>query len=145
MSVITLSLVLLVVINLSFSGPTKSCHQPMCAIHCQYGFKTGNDGCPTCSCKRTPCQDESKPLPGYFCGRGINRRDCPATHSCVISPVDAYAVCCEKSETLSEKPGLCPEETGMGICTAVCNDDWSCEGEMKCCGNCPRGCVKPVL
>ena len=30
-----------------------------------------------------------------FCGRGLNRLDCPSGFACNISPVDVYAVCCQ--------------------------------------------------
>ncbi len=35
---------------------------------------------------------------------------------------------------------LKPSE-GIGICIARCTDDNDCEGDLKCCGDCPRDCV----
>ena len=34
----------------------ETCHAPMCSpvmctLYCEYGFKTGEDGCPICSCR----------------------------------------------------------------------------------------------
>lgn len=69
----------------------------VCAIYCQYGNVPDAKGCPTCMCKKSPCEDGQIPLKGYFCGRGINRRECPSTHYCMIAPSDAYAVCCPRS------------------------------------------------
>jgi len=103
--------------------------------------------------KSDVCGNGKAPLAGYFCGRGPNRQDCPSSHHCVISPVDAYAVCCpniEKREIktvvdVSEKPGSCPPpNSGIGICIARCTDDSNCPGSQKCCGGCPRQCVPAV-
>jgi len=132
---------------------------PVCAIYCYYGNVLDDKGCPTCQCKTSPCPDEKKPLDGYFCGRGPNRQDCPSSHHCVISPVDAYAVCCPNIVTITKpprttqrptrtttKPGTCPKvsEGTIGICIAECTTDNDCKGNLKCCGNCPRKCVAPV-
>ena len=67
---------------------------PVCAIYCQYGNVLDKDGCPTCSCKKTPCQNDQEPLEGYFCGLSSSQQDCPSTHYCDVAPNDAYAVCC---------------------------------------------------
>jgi hypothetical protein len=69
---------------------------PVCAIYCQFGNVRDANGCPTCSCKKSPCEDEQTPLADYFCGRGPNRRECPSTHHCAIAPNDAFAVCCPR-------------------------------------------------
>lgn len=108
------------------------------------------------SIKDDVCGNGQTPLAGYFCGRGINRRDCPSTHHCVIAPTDAYAVCCPNDrevgdiemavEAVANKPGSCPPPSGMiGICIARCTTDDDCEGDEKCCGSCPRQCTKAVL
>lgn len=101
------------------------------------------------------CGNGQAPLAGYFCGRGLNRRDCPSTHHCVIAPNDAYAVCCpihqEEAvemavQTMVNKPGSCPPPSGMfGICIARCTTDSDCVGDEKCCGSCPRQCTKAIL
>lgn len=92
--------------------------------------------------KQYPCGKGQTPLEGYFCGRGVNRQDCPSTHQCVIAPNDSYAVCCPVV-----KAGSCPapKDGVMGICIARCAYDNECEGNLKCCGGCPRECVAPVL
>lgn len=126
---------------------------PVCDIYCPFGNVFDDKGCPTCRCKKSPCDDEATPLQGYFCGRGVNRRDCPSTHTCKISPVDAYAVCCPRAEPAVlvetraiQKVGSCPAPSGMiGICIARCSTDNNCPGDQKCCGSCPRTCVAPVL
>lgn len=95
--------------------------------------------------KKDICGNGEAPLTGYFCGRGPNRRNCPSTHHCVISPVDAYAVCCPNIQEDTEKPGSCPPPSDLfGICIARCTDDSSCPGSQKCCGSCPRQCVSAV-
>lgn len=102
------------------------------------------------SIQKDKCGDGQAPLAGYFCGRGINRRECPSTHHCVIAPNDAYAVCCPRDQNKvvrsTEKPGSCPPPSGMmGICIARCTDDSDCAGDSKCCGSCPRRCSKPLI
>ena len=108
----------------------------------------------TCRKKqKSPCANRQTPLQGYFCGRGPTRQDCPPTHECIIAPNDAYAVCCPRTQQTTttpakpvEKPGSCPTPSaGFGICIARCTYDSDCEGNLKCCGNCPRVCVKPSL
>lgn len=124
---------------------------PVCAILCQYGNVLDANGCPTCRCKTTPCENGRVPLPGYFCGRGPNRQDCPLTHTCVIAPNDAYAVCCPRcrrkvDKPIEEKIGACPIITDtIEIVKVDCTNDNDCEGTLKCCGEIPRKCVAPVF
>jgi hypothetical protein len=126
---------------------------PVCLIYCQDGNVLDENGCPTCRCKRSPCKNGQAPLKDYFCGRGPNRQDCPSTHECIIAPNDAYAVCCRRDKEAvtkpvktTEKPGSCPPRPEiMHICTTDCANDNNCQGDLKCCGNCPRACVKPVF
>ncbi|UJR17732.1 hypothetical protein I4U23_004630 [Adineta vaga] len=132
------------------SSPSES-NLRMCMIHCPYGFRRDANGQSMCACKKSPCDEEETPLEGYFCGRGINRRECPPTHRCTIAPNDAYAVCCPRVQQLpkgnSSKLGFCPSTSSgmMGICIARCTNDSNCPGDQKCCGGCPRQCTKPVL
>jgi hypothetical protein len=128
------------------SGPSPR----MCMIYCQYGFRRDTNGQSMCVCKKSPCDEEAIPLEGYFCGRGLERRECPSTHECAIAPNDAYAVCCPRAqqplERNTDKRGICPSSSNlMGICVAQCFDDSMCEGDQKCCGGCPRKCTKPVF
>ena len=37
-------------------------------------------------------------MPDVFCGRGIDREDCPDGYYCGIAPDDGYAVCCPGPE-----------------------------------------------
>jgi hypothetical protein len=107
------------------------------------------------SVQNDKCSDGQAPLADYFCGRGINRRDCPSTHHCVIAPNDAYAVCCPVHQqrdvamiahATDNKPGSCPPPSGMiGICIARCSTDNDCAGDQKCCGSCPRQCSSAVF
>ncbi|CAF1230227.1 unnamed protein product [Rotaria sp. Silwood1] len=130
---------------------------PVCDMYCPYGNRFDANGCEMCACKSSPCNEEATPLEGYFCGDGPNRRECPSTHYCAISPNNAYAVCCPNSHQLPlplpkepgtasiSKPGKCPPQTGTGDCVAYCTNDFHCPGEKKCCGDCPRACKKPVF
>lgn len=103
--------------------------------------------------EKSKCPNGQASLPGYFCGRGPTRQDCPSTHQCIIAPDDTYAVCCPLDDPVpteppkgAEKPGSCPKPNGgVGICIARCTFDSDCEGNLKCCGGCPRECVQPVL
>ncbi|CAF0919258.1 unnamed protein product [Adineta steineri] len=78
------------------AGKNATCSFPRCRMACSYGYKSGKDGCAICSCKKTQCVGDQIPLEGYFCGRGVNHRDCPKTHKCVIGSQDSYAVCCPR-------------------------------------------------
>jgi len=122
---------------------------PVCDIYCEYGHVIDKNGCPTCACNPSPCKDKQTPLEGYFCGRGPNRTHCPLTYECVIGSDDTYALCCPRRQqnvTTVTKPGSCPKPSGgIGSCIARCTHDSDCEGDLKCCGNCPRLCVKPVF
>ncbi|CAF3339804.1 unnamed protein product [Rotaria socialis] len=69
---------------------------PLCAMYCEYGNVMDSDGCPICQCKESPCEDEQRPLEGYFCGSGPSYRACPSTHHCLIGPNDDFAVCCPR-------------------------------------------------
>ena len=103
--------------------------------------------------KKHPCGKNREPLKDVFYGRGPTREDCPTGYECVIAPDDTYAVCCSTRHSRgtttaapSEKPGSCPPpSTLFGICVVNCDDNFSCEGNQKCCGSCPRQCVSPVL
>ncbi|CAF3366916.1 unnamed protein product [Rotaria sp. Silwood1] len=118
----------------------------LCRRRCLYGFVLNRNGCPTCRCKTSPCEDGQAPLPGYFCGRSRTRRDCPRNYACLIAPNDAYAVCCHSNRHFGTKPGSCPQPSNrIGACYAACTIDKDCPGNRKCCGNCPRICVQPLF
>ena len=140
---------------------------PVCEIYCPNGNVLDARGCPTCRCKpglptfeqpssvSSVCGRGQTALEGYSCGRTANRKDCPSTHYCKISPTDAYAVCCPRNTNIESKAnvaptvkaGSCPtRDSGLvGICVAFCSTDGDCEGNKKCCGGCPRACVSPSL
>ena len=89
--------VLCLVASLALSKSISSADcGPICAIFCAYGNVIDEKGCPTCTCKDSPCEDGQAPLDDYFCGRGDGRRECPTTHHCMIAPNDAFAVCCPR-------------------------------------------------
>ena len=102
--------------------------------------------------KKNPCGKNGQPLKNVFCGRGPTRQNCKAGYECVIAPNDSYAVCCptrlQKRTTTtapSKKTGSCPPPSTLaGICVVKCDDDFSCPGNEKCCGGCPRQCVSPA-
>ncbi|CAF2033208.1 unnamed protein product [Rotaria magnacalcarata] len=135
----------------------KKCRPP-CGKQCKYGFELNRRGCSKCKCNRSPCERFQAPLDGYFCGRGINRTDCPSNYTCAIEPNDAYTVCCPSSKTTTtttttttqpvvttEKPDSCPTTSSEGgICMVYCDDDSECSNSQKCCGSCPRECIPPI-
>jgi hypothetical protein len=67
---------------------------PVCAIYCEYGNVLDSKGCPTCSCKKTACENDQAPLENYRCISNFIGHDCPAGYSCN----DAYAVCCPRTK-----------------------------------------------
>ncbi|ESO93453.1 hypothetical protein LOTGIDRAFT_239761, partial [Lottia gigantea] len=117
---------------------------PVCAIYCQYGNVLDENGCATCTCKKTPCKGEA-PLTldrngnTINCGRGGVR--CPLNSECKIHPADAYALCCPI--------GVCPKlPNPLPRCLIFQNDckqDSECPGDQKCCSvTCGIGCIDPV-
>jgi hypothetical protein len=50
--------------------PAPSCGDVMCTLYCEFGFQTGADGCPICSCNPPPtdpgcvCTDQYDPVCG---------------------------------------------------------------------------------
>ncbi|CAF2396867.1 unnamed protein product [Rotaria sp. Silwood2] len=133
---------------------SKSIKKPkcevICDIYCEYGHVLDEKGCPTCTCKPSPCENGQAPLSGYFCGRGPTHQDCPSNSTCFIAPNDSYAVCCPSNEqsateqvTTTIKSGSCPplfDEPDIFI--VRCKTDIDCEGNFKCCGDYSRQCVK---
>jgi hypothetical protein len=73
------------------SIPSPTCG-PMCTIYCPYGNVLDSTGCPTCTCKETPCENNQAPLADYSCASTLSGHNCPSTHYCN----DAYAVCCPR-------------------------------------------------
>ncbi|GLH00224.1 Papilin [Gryllus bimaculatus] len=57
-------------------GRSLSCDRNICAQMCQYGFKVGADGCPTCECDN-PCEG-FECLPGEECV-AVKDGDCSGT------------------------------------------------------------------
>uniref|UniRef100_A0A452HDY4 WAP domain-containing protein n=1 Tax=Gopherus agassizii TaxID=38772 RepID=A0A452HDY4_9SAUR len=45
-----------------------------------------------------------------------------------------------------ERPGLCPEPQGKGICVERCREDEECPRGQKCCSNgCGHVCTSPIF
>lgn len=64
----------------------NSCARALCAGVCEYGYKTGTDGCPTCEC--------DDPCAGYPCPDGeecvrVRDADC-SSELCTGYPVCKY-------------------------------------------------------
>jgi len=82
---------------------------------------------------------------GIFCGRGVDRQDCPSGYSCVIAPDDSFAVCCSD-------PVNPPTEEAEGVlCGAGTKFETWCELGEECCNNScgiciplGRGCIKKL-
>ncbi len=56
------------------------------------------------------CPNQAMPYLDIFCGRGLNRQDCPAGWTCNVHQADAWAVCCPESGT----PNDCEVTGGKG-------------------------------
>lgn len=71
-----------------------SCRPLTCMIHCQNGFEADIQGCPICTCRRSPsvCL---QPIQGYTCGL-MDRLDCPITHQCHFDVNGILGQCCLK-------------------------------------------------
>lgn len=131
-----------------------------------YGVIQSDGHCKKSKDTKSPCKNGGKPLADVFCGRGVNRTDCPEDYECVIAPDDRFAVCCPLKEMHDDgesdgdnhshsdsedqddsvHPGSCPPSSEQfGICLANCETDHDCKHNQKCCGSCPRDCVDPVF
>ncbi|CAF3908243.1 unnamed protein product [Adineta steineri] len=85
------SLISIIISKPTINKPACS-NRPMCNAYCEYGNRLDTQGCPTCGCNSSPCENETPPLEGYSCGPTTDQSDCPTTYYCN----DAYAVCCPR-------------------------------------------------
>ncbi|XP_052103595.1 probable spore coat protein DDB_G0283555 [Mytilus californianus] len=87
---------------------------------------------PTLPIRVIPSCKVGEPLPNIFCGRGLNRRDCPKDYSCNIDPTDRFAVCCQNGPPSSTQLPPLPSNS-------VC--EWGTPLPNLNCGlrPCPRG------
>ncbi|CAF1211214.1 unnamed protein product [Rotaria sp. Silwood1] len=79
------------------------CRPVLCMIACPYGFEVDAQGCPYCSCRKTPrlCLD---PIFGYNCGT-VDHRDCPSSHECHLHFSSLHGQCCLKlSDSTTSRP-----------------------------------------
>ncbi|KOB73074.1 Uncharacterized protein OBRU01_10598 [Operophtera brumata] len=106
-----------------------SCSRALCAGICEYGYKTGADGCPTCEC--------DDPCAGYPCKEG---EECIRVRDSDCRPRVSYENPCEAGTPATDDNGSvvacgadsdCPSEH---VCTltrrssaALCCPDTMCE------------------
>ncbi|XP_046553956.1 perlwapin-like [Haliotis rubra] len=64
---------------------------------------------------------------------------------CKLQNVDCVKAPCPRCIP-KNKPGSCPvpKPDQFGISIAECSTDVDCEGDLKCCGSCPKECTTPV-
>jgi hypothetical protein len=115
------------------------CPTVMCALYCEYGFKTGPNGCAMCSCNDAP-------PPLQFCG-GFGNLPCPEGKVCVDDPNDD----CDPDHGGADCGGHCvdppppPAPTCAGKCGSaaagkVCYCDELCSGYGDCCDDYQQHC-----
>ncbi|CAF0843925.1 unnamed protein product [Didymodactylos carnosus] len=86
-------------------GPNPNC-RPLsnCNLDCTFRYKLDSNGCEICSCRTTPCINETAIIPNAECDRTPNGPKCPSTHDCV-GPFNGPPT-----------PGSTQSPTARGVC-----------------------------
>ncbi|KAH9633705.1 hypothetical protein HF086_009039 [Spodoptera exigua] len=145
----------------------NSCARALCAAVCEYGYKTGADGCPTCEC--------DDPCAGFPCPEGeecirVKEAQC-AGDLCsgypICRPKVAYENPCAIGVPVSDASGAlevcqadtdCPEshinfepcgpevEAECGLNSTLSCVEGDCDNDLMCCStvNCGPVCVDPI-
>lgn len=79
------------------------CRPVTCMIVCPFGFNVDAQGCPYCSCRKTP-SNCFEPIYGYNCGI-VDHRDCPSSHECHLSSNGYTGQCCLKLSSSTTATG----------------------------------------
>ncbi|XP_033104618.1 cysteine-rich motor neuron 1 protein-like isoform X7 [Anneissia japonica] len=138
------------------------CAEVMCMMYCEHGFEQDENGCDTCVCKANPLCPEFMCM--MYCEHGFEQDE----NGCDMCVCKANPLClaircmifCEHGYELDDngcdtcickvpKDGLCPvsrqDDDIIGICSDMCESDYSCTGSMKCCSNgCGHVCMEPL-
>lgn len=95
------------------------CGEVVCALFCEHGFKTDENGCEVCECQ------------GQFCG-GIAAIQCPEGEICVLQGdfPDAGGTC-EPGPPPPPPPASCQDNCGGSAGACWCDD--LCAGFGDCC------------
>ncbi|XP_046997028.1 balbiani ring protein 3-like isoform X1 [Schistocerca americana] len=105
---------------------SPSCDLNICAQVCEYGFKTGDDGCRTCECDN-PCE-------GFTCGDG---EECVAVKddSCTDFLCPTLPVCRQKKAFMNlcgVSSPLVDAETGEAVECKINNTAINCPSNYEC-------------
>ena len=104
------------------TGNALQCSPVMCMLACPYGFDVDAQGCPHCSCRRSPATC-LEPIFGYNCG-SIDHRDCPSSHQCQLGFSGFSGQCCLKpvgvtGTSTTPRPTTARHTTARGTTTHV--------------------------
>ena len=104
----------------------SECQPVVCQLFCEYGFKTGADGCAICSCAEAPIE----------CG-GFAGLECPAGKTCVDFPGDS----CDPQNGGADCGGICVDAAPAPSCQGKCggvvgNKDCFCDDLCSQYGDC---------
>jgi len=103
----------------------KACPEIMCALHCDYGFLTDENGCRRCTCKKSPCD-------GFVC---------PTGEMCI-----APMIACAGGRCPDDMPVPKPECIRMPCPAVMCRPGTKCqygyEKDANGCQTCT--CKKPT-
>ncbi|KAJ2942048.1 hypothetical protein O0L34_g10965 [Tuta absoluta] len=98
------------------------CARALCAGVCEYGYKTGANGCPTCEC--------DDPCAGYPCGAGeecVRVRDADCTSEfCTGYPV------CRPKQSYENPCDIGVPATDVEGSVIRCGTDMDCPGDHMC-------------
>ncbi|CAF1307079.1 unnamed protein product [Adineta ricciae] len=80
-------------------GRTTCDDRPLCRMYCLFGYRLDAQGCATCKCKSSPCEDGAPFLKDYSC----QFDSCPETYYCKVASSNAYAVCCPVTAKINSR------------------------------------------
>lgn len=87
------------IISKSMSDRTTCGNRPSCRMYCLFGYRVDAQGCATCKCKSSPCENGTPFLKDFSCLLD----SCPDNYYCKVPSTNAYAVCCSVTATINSR------------------------------------------